>query len=295
MPPAASAPAITSMCRLRATPDHPRTGSAGRPTSRSAAWRATATRRRRCCRCRRRWSWLRSTRLMPLCLLVRISVTASASMSSNGSNRSRAMWATSTGTFGAARAERTGRRTCAGRRTGTVRTAVGEGELHTALRWRRAAPVPSRRNWPLMPRCAIRASPSVNGSQRNLPLRRFGSVNVRPTRPVCEIVGSTRCAAGRVAGGAAPVTPAKRCGRAAAADQPPVLTTSTSGSSGIRRRRLLCNGQPRRQGRERVLRRAAARPASSTCLRSGLVRRGCRSMATAAKRLSWSGPVSVTR
>ena len=110
-------------------------------------------------------------------LAPRSRATASA-RSNSGSNGSRPMWATSAGSS----------------------APPGESDSPPNMRWStKRSPGPpsaksnstrvlgangasasSSRNWPLIPRWASTASPSVSGSQRYLPRRR-GSAKVRPT------------------------------------------------------------------------------------------------------------------
>ena len=73
-----------------------------------------------------------------------------------------------------------GRRTCADRRSG-ARGPPSAKSNSTRVLGGSGALASSRRNWPLIPRWASTASPSVSGSQRYLPRRR-GTAKTRPAR-----------------------------------------------------------------------------------------------------------------
>src|SRR5690606_30967041 len=168
--------------------------------------------------------WSSSARFTPV-RLVRSRATT-ASRSNSGSNGSRAMWATSSGSSAPPgdRLSPPNIRWSTNRRSGspsvkTNRTRVFGGAGKDAE---------SDRNWPLMPRCASSASPSVNGSQRYLPRRR-GSANVRPTSWAAKSAGPGRWR--RTGRSCRTSTRAMVRSRTAAVS--PRRTTSTSGSSGI--------------------------------------------------------------
>ena len=131
--------------------------------------RATAPRRRRCCRCPETSCWSSSARLIPV-RLRRIRATRLGQVEL-GVERVAADVGDLGGQFGAARGEG----------EAAEHPLVDEPELGVRRRRSRTAPgcwaagarrVGSSRNWPLIPRWASTASPSVSGSQRYLPRRR---------------------------------------------------------------------------------------------------------------------------
>ena len=101
-----------------------------------------------------------------------------AARSNSGSNGSRPMCATSAGSSAPP-----GERDSPPNIRWSTKRSPGSPSVNrtrTRVLGASGAASSSSRNWPLIPRWASTASPSVNGSQRYLP-RRFGSAKVRPS------------------------------------------------------------------------------------------------------------------
>src|SRR3954447_24079334 len=176
--------------------------------------------------------WLSRIRLMPDAL--RRTRRTKAASSNSGSSGSRAMW-TSSGGSSAPVGENDrppNIRWSTNRRSMGPSCSVGPSRNRTRRCRSGGASAGWTSSWPLMPRCARRASPlawegSARGSQRYFPRRR-AAVNTRPVSRAAKSSGPGRCR--RRGRGCSTSTESMVRSRTCAAS--PRRTTSTPGSSG---------------------------------------------------------------